>query len=297
MKYLVLSFLFISSWSFAQIDWNSSGLSYEDACKMLKDAYPDGLYIIQQADQEEVEFWLSAGMMDPDGIETIDGAVHETLHGYDNQLGGFDKHGYFISQGIEIIMDGPGIFRSDEMKDLVPEGLRNGRYKTYVLDEDDTDFGDLNIEGAEEFQNITISSVSEGIYGLLEEFNAYYHGLQAAINLINKGYAKSGLKGVIDGMESYYEFNTFMACYLIYAQKERPEDYQQVIKNQNLVVCYTLVEKRFNLLVEMVKSKENLSNYYSLEGEEYYTETYQSAIGVLYDKSINESNYKDHLKN
>lgn len=101
------------------------------------------------------------------------------------------------------------------------------------------------------------SSQKNGIYGMVEEFNAYYHGTKAGYEL--RPYYESFcqdtdcwqdyLANIYSPLYAYHEFRLFIAWYLKYAQKKHPKVYQDCMRNENLKVAFTLTNNAYKQLI------------------------------------------------
>lgn len=100
-----------------------------------------------------------------------------------------------------------------------------------------------------------ISSNVHAIYGMLNEFSAYFHGVNATWLLYKRAdtlFSKmqyEELKEVLYGSLAYYEFSLFMAWYIDYLKHEHPETYKSVLRNINMRKVFTDLEFTFNKLI------------------------------------------------
>jgi hypothetical protein len=217
----------------------------------LLDAYcPDGRFIVRSA------LSLVGTVSDKDFTGMIDGSderaclnaintiVHEdnhTLHTFwgrevlKKKFGSFSdvfySYDYFyLSDGAFTLMKKTPTFPSREMIPTIPENLRTFRFPDYI-------------DTSEELQ----STQHEGIYGLLDEYNSYYHGTRASFDLLGY-YEKKGKSATwhdyFTGVNSTYyaclEFRFFILKYLMYAKAHHPDLYQGILDNK--AWCYTFIE-------------------------------------------------------
>jgi len=173
--------------------------------------------------------------------------VHETCHLINEDIGGFWSKGYYISPKIEIEVSTTRIFKSNELNNMVPSDWKNKifRYDAYI-----------NGTGKDK----EIASVAEGIYGLMDEFDAYYQSTRAVVELY--GYYKTFagytepyywtlyLSNCYSSIFAYYEFRLFIAWYLKYARKNYPEIYQGIIQNKKLKAAFTLIDISYEKVVK-----------------------------------------------
>ncbi len=260
---MIISFLIIPIESSAQATQKqkaSKAFALKVAQKYCSNAYE----IIESDNAKSVAFWMdnqSSGLMDPTGFGST---VHECLHAYDHTItselrareaNGIRKRGYFIDKGIKIIVPEFTVFKTDELHPKhIPTGIQGaGRYRTYVTG--------------------TASSNDKGLFGLMEEFNAYYHDNQAVYEMMIKG-QKLMFNGEVsenittNNVSSYYEFNIFMACYLKYAKKYEAETYSKLIKNRSLRLAYTLIEKNWRDLLTRIYSNSEIGDHFPCKNHE-----------------------------
>jgi len=173
--------------------------------------------------------------------------IHETCHSYNFHIGGFDGAGYFISPDIQLVVPETEIYKSNELDKIIPKEWKKNifRYKTYIK-------GDGGM--------LTISSIKNGIYGLMDEYDAYYQDTKASVELFDyyKTFASFSdpkqwteyLSSCYSIVYAYYEFRLFIAWYLKYAQKKYPEIYQNIVKNKKLKVAYTLISNAYSSTID-----------------------------------------------
>jgi hypothetical protein len=173
--------------------------------------------------------------------------VHETCHSVNADMNGFNSYGYFISPVIKIIVSKSRIFKSNEINRIIPLQIQAKifRYRTYI-----------NGNGLEN----EISSVKNGIYGIMEEFDAYYQGARAVVELFdyyniyasskNPYYWALYISNCQSIIYAYYEFRLFIAWYLRYAKNIYPEIYNSIMSNRNLMVVFSLIDKEYEKTVE-----------------------------------------------
>ena len=114
-------------------------------------------------------------------LSTISTTVHETTHAYDSQIpymfakqGVFKmdnstNEGFIFDENYKIAYNYPKskFFQSRRLSAVIPQNLRTFRYDTYIESKSDNQ-----------------STQSSGVIGLMEEFNAYYHGSKVIFDLL-----------------------------------------------------------------------------------------------------------------
>jgi hypothetical protein len=226
--------------------------------------------------------------------------VHETTHHY-NSAGGYNWEKNFwnsrvlVEPGITISYEQTPTFHSELFISIVPKEAPKKifRYGTYVG------------RGADPSANLS------GIYGLMDEFSAYKNGTRVSIEAANTA-IKLNDKEKIEIFEqkavgqyfAYYEFRLFIAWYLEYAQKNKPDIYKKIMANTNLRVAYTLLDDGF---LNDIKDLEKLVKKYPTYSYEYNEKEWAQYVkDLLVDhektlikfriEGVTKLNYKDFLK-
>jgi hypothetical protein len=97
-----------------------------------------------------------------------------------------------------------------------------------------------------------------GAYGLINEFCAYYWGLQGTSSLM--GYYRENakeaavwqyyVKSLGNNMDAYAEFKYWILRYMVYAKKNYPSVYKELLNNEAFCNAYTAIETQFAALIE-----------------------------------------------
>jgi hypothetical protein len=129
------------------------------------------------------------------------------------------------------------------------------------------------------YKNANTSSNSLGIFGMLDEFSAYYHGINASLDAAKSKYALSNkirynlLESIYRYYSSYYEFNLFIAWYLKYSKLNKKDVYESMMMNTELRVAYTLIDSKFNKCLsdysDAIKLEEALISKYKRNEDGY----------------------------
>lgn len=105
-----------------------------------------------------------------------------------------------------------------------------------------------------QFEEKGISQVY-GIYGVLEEFSAYYFGALSTWELFpyySSSKEEDALEDykhkILNDVMAYYEFTLFSGWYMQYAKLKHPDVYTDILSNKPLRVTFTLVEDKFHRL-------------------------------------------------
>lgn len=200
----------------------------------LLDQYdPDGAFILRKAGLDFMT-WFSFGNRTL--LEGVDTAVHEEYHSVSHSAS-WDETIYYAGNGILLPVTETEVYNSKEMIPYIPSDLRNtSRFDTYI----NTDEANL-------------SSVKSGIYGLMNEFNAYGCGLNNTVALYD--FYRANAKSVDDWFQyvsqgandrmAYAEFRYYMLTYMLYAKDKHPDVYQGILSNQGFKNTFRLVDDWF----------------------------------------------------
>ncbi|MES2587899.1 MAG: hypothetical protein V4622_02895 [Bacteroidota bacterium] len=211
------------------------------------------------------------GKAEKDLIKDYSTVIHELLHGY-NQTEN-DGHTYFIENGIRIHVPFTDVYNSKELNKVVRKSLQDSifRYGLYVGGKSDLP-GLGHVKGINDSKKNEVMSIQLGIYGLLEEFSAYYFGDLAAYELYDYYLAKfpksdkdswaSYYDEAKSDLVAYYEFQFFIATYLTYAKEKHQNMYADFHKNKHLKVVYSLIQDKYERLGQKIDAKflENADN-------------------------------------
>ncbi len=183
-----------------------------------------------------------------DVIDAFGDYVHENYHTYNWSFIGYDNtRRYYIDDATILTVETYKVFNSHKLNSIVPNKLEEEifRYDTYV--------------GSREDLNLLDSKVN-GIFGLLEEFAAYYQGSKASLELYpflhkNFGYSNKVVwheyfTRPTSSLYALYEFQLFISWYLQYAQKYDRQLYSRIIHDDRLKLVYSVISNRFENEVE-----------------------------------------------
>lgn len=231
-------------------------------------------------------------------IESLNTVVHETMHGFTsryayvllekNPVDGYkfgDSHSAFFLDKDEIyLVKHTDVFTSNKLKSEIPKALRTFRFNPYITPRDNN-----------------LGSQIQGIYGLMDEWNAYYHGTKTAYDLFeyyqqkanddNKIYLEhvSNLAGTYF---AYYEFKYYILKYLELARNDYPDIYAGIMSNENLRRAYTAIDNRFSTLLSQFEERldiiENIvtsDNYTSVHREDGYYFIGSNGVGLFSEEA------------
>lgn len=199
------------------------------------------------------ERWLSGNS--PEDIRTsLNTVIHESSHSFTSYYGyrilsenppedyqfGDDYSAFLISAQDITLIKHTEIFNSNELKKDIPKELRTFRFNPYITPKSN------------------LGSQKQGIYGLLDEYNAYYQGILMSYRLFpvyqELGESDpSAYHDYIQNMSSdrlaFYEFKYFIMAYLNRAKNEYPAIYQGLLNNTSLRRAYQQIHDSYQALL------------------------------------------------
>lgn len=298
MKIFVMTILVSSSMLWTPLVWAQSATAIKkgilDSARLCTtNAYE----IVEGVDAEEILAWAD-GKLKKDFLRDFGTVVHECLHSYDDELTddkldykeGYFPIGFFIDKDLKLVFQGKELYETADLHPkFYPKEVQDlFRYPVYIYGKDVlTKNGKVGPSKA--------SSNKWGIYGLLEEFNAYYHGANAKIEYYN---CKHPSDGFSDIMTSYYEFNIFMAYYIKYAKQYKKTEYSYLMEQKELRTAYTLMETNWRSLMHSVlEDKELAALIPSVERTaKIYTPELRNIMNNFMLSQNDLSEYKDFFK-
>lgn len=208
----------------------------DNAGKILQVCDPDG-YLFLRWDETDFAFYEEAGFNVVDMLST---AVHEVFHGFCGSAANGQRYQY-LGDGFYVVVDESETYDSEEMTVWIPEDLRTFRFEEYVAP------GCGNMDS-----NIN------GIYGLLNEFNAYWTDMNHSVAMFDYFCAQEQMlntwRHYIIGCENsrmaYAEFRYYILTYLLYAKENYPEVYQGLLENDALRYAFRTVEQNYASAIE-----------------------------------------------
>lgn len=255
----------------------------ESILQLLKEYSPTSYYLIDQYEKTPMEsvFGFKIPELETDFMKyiktdteltvlcSLNIMVHEMCHAYTSRVG-FDlaKKRY----GADRIFDGKSyyaiyiggdsvfqfqnteVFDAEILASVIPESLITFRFDTYVKKK--------YKEGA------PIGIHEQGVYWYLDEFNAYYHGTKAAIDMYP--YYRDKMELNYDNWDhfflevnstyaAYAEFKYYILKYLQYAEVNDPKLAKEIIKNKEFVKAFLAVEANYaQMIADYFKLRETI---------------------------------------
>ncbi len=142
------------------------------------------------------------------------------------------------------------IFTTNKIHSVFPKNLITGRYETYVYPSE-------KIMGSQQ----------HGVYGLLDELNAYYAGTKTTLDLYpyykDKQNSESGWKDFFaDYYGTYYaylEFKSYMLYYMLYAKQKETAVYKAILANEDFLYAFRKTDENWkNLINEFRKTRSEI---------------------------------------
>ncbi|MFT5916239.1 MAG: hypothetical protein ACI81T_002743 [Bacteroidia bacterium] len=282
--------------------FNSDEIKKDFLLFLAKSYSSNGLAILNSEKSYKEYTVYARGNNHSEMVDDYTTVIHESLHGYDMTKSMdlwskyvFDENApakswnvYFHSSETEIVVPKFSTYNSTELNKVIPKEWQKNifRYDLYVGD------------------GSGVSSQDDGIYGMVEEFNAYYHGTKAGYEL-RPYYAsfctdaecwQPYFSNISSTVYAYHEFRLFIAWYLKYAKQKHPKVYQDCLRNENLKVAFSITNAAYKKLVaDYFQTREEIieemETKYGVEvrlTDEYFTilkDGFGSGVGVP-DKSI-----------
>ena len=233
----------------------------------------------------------------------LEGLIHEGSHFFSNWK---NRNELFINASETIVVPVTPVFPSMRLAERIPLGLRTFRYDHYV-------------ESESPYQ----TTQNMGIYGLLDEMLAYYHGTRTAYDMY--AYCRESadpdylvplseyLSAIYATYYAYYEFRFFILTYLLYARDKEPAVFQGITANRQFLAALRRVDGLYARLIARIHDREaeiaglgkEMGFTFIIEGDNslfYDRERYRlgamnhrSTIALL-EKEMADPRYADPLK-
>jgi len=272
-KLLVL--LLLTSALFFPSIGNSEKLDIEQArtfiLETLKNYCSDSYFMIQEylntaasadeyfnEEQYDIMQYVK-GYDKQDLLTSINTIVQENCHTYSSLMAelttaryDFSKYSYYyIGENQAIKVEHTPIYLTKELNQTFPEEYKTAHYESAI-------YPSNPLRGCQRY----------GIYGLLDELNAYYHGSRAMYKLLEiykTEFAEHPeqwleyLENLTATFYAYHEMNFYILHYLDHAQKRHPVMYEGIISNTDFRKAYQAIDDKFVALEkEFAMRKESL---------------------------------------
>ena len=298
---IVISLCSISVYAIVPLD---AEVTVDNILEYADEYDPDGAFILREGIEfgDDILDWY----LEEDGIlDSYDTAVHEECHTFTWALL-WGSMQYYIGNGESIEVTEGAVYDTVEMAREMPEQLRTFRYNDYI---------------GEQASDI-MSSRQFGVYGLLNEYNAYSWGMNAAIRMYDylddadaapdlweNTYLLSGY----NNMMAQSEFDFWILRYLIYAKENEPSVYEDTLENKDFTRAYLTIRERYQGqirefmqslpdLVDLLNSKghdvevKNNSFYIHYDDGSSYSTTIVDEEQKMLEEEIKKPEYQEMLR-
>ena len=232
--------------------------------------------------------------------------VHEANHKF-HDIDNPTQINYRLNNNYHLKFKRHEVFGSKELIRSMPsthiENFKdNHRYKLYIAD----------TEGIE-----NMSTQSNGLYGLLDEYNSYYQDMKTIVGLYTyiKEYYKCTDSEILvnylglydDVMNSMSEFRYFTRAYISHAKNNQPKIYENIKNNQDLEEMLKYLKREENSLLRQYaviqgEILENCKNYLEISNNAIsvpgtdigYRINQRANRSEMYDKLISELKTRDN---
>jgi hypothetical protein len=256
--------------------------------------YQSGGYKIRFGKPTDMTGYLK-GNSQKDIVNSLNTIVHEICHSYTfiaahsllnetQQSNSFTDNSYsalYINPEETILLRHTDVFVSRKMQTSIPKEMRTQRFSTYI-------------------RSIApnLGSQKNGVYGLLDEWNAYYQGTRTTLELYDYYQEKSREDHLVwldffaDFSGTYFahlEFKYFILKYLFYAKENYSEVYKNIMQNNSFIKAYCAIDSHFSQLIEKyLQQKKEIIKELNAQGHQAYESDEFTYIG-----SVGQGNFSD----
>ncbi len=224
----------------------------DDNIISLLDVYDSDAAHILKAQKKKGDSFASWYFGANNLAEAVDTTVHEEFHAYTfYQSSKFNAERFYLGDGKDVEVSETDVFTTYDATKSIPDKYRTFRYDTYVSETSNS------------------SSNVSGVYGLINEFCAYYWGMHASESLYDYIHENSN---TINSWRMYYsdynnnrnayaEFYYYTLVYLKYAKENKPNIYKDIINNSNYIKVFSTMEKKYRQLMSEYESDLDKISY------------------------------------
>ena len=213
--------------------------------------------------------------------------IHEVFHGlshvyfFEKMKTNYVPHDFqdittyfYITDDIDYVSVFKGeVFPSSELDKVIPKSLITFRYDTYIT-------GSSSTQG-------------EGIIGLLNEFNAYYHDSKFTFDMLPiyktifpDDYLMEWVMDLQSVMTAFYEFDFWIKEYILHAKLNFQSLYFEIMKKDSAFKIYKDIHKNYNNLISKYSAAvklEKMKMEYTYDTE-FWEDDYFRLINKLTEK-------------
>jgi len=254
----------------------------------LMKAYDSDAYSILKAQKDKGDTFTEWMNDDELLVDAVDTAVHEEFHGYTFTHGSYDfaarrwGERYYLGNGKTRMVYETSVFKTYTATKKIPDQYRTFRYETYVG------------------SSATTDANTKGVYGLLNEFCAYYWGMHAMNSLypylLKYGKSFDEVRcfciNFYNDRDAYAEFYYWTLVYLEYARVRQPAVYKAIIGNDNYMHTFYQMRAKFRSQIRAMypRVKKLAKKYDRMSTVRFWNGAYD-AYSIL-TKQIQSSKYK-----
>ena len=210
--------------------------------------------------EQAPSFWVS-DHSEKGILKRLNTVVHESMHGLTSRLpytllkergdsyyNFKDSYSaFYVNRDSSFLVKHSPVFSSNRISDEIPKALRTFRFKPYIAP-----------------RSKMLGSQANGIYGLADEWNAYYFGTKTALDLFDYYKSKSSqnhevyleyVSNIASTYYAYYEFKYFILKYLEYAKLNEKEVYDGIMANFEFRKAFTSIDNRFTDLLHQFEER------------------------------------------
>ena len=244
---------------------------------------PEGNYIIHKLKTMEnlpymkngkiPDYWFSRGKTREGSLRSLQVIGHEGNHVITSHTAVYDKDtkkidtsiesrsnvywmAYYMGERKRIFVKKTKTFPSREIRKELPSFITKNSDSKKVVGPG-KNYYEIYIYPS----NINPSTQSSGIYGLVDEFNSYYHGKRVVLDMYRYCLkerpfpAAEKVWGVFlqenhSNYLAYFEFKLYILTYFLYAKENHPGVYKELIQNKPLIAAFLMADRNHKNLIK-----------------------------------------------
>ncbi len=227
------------------------------------------------------DFWNYSNKLDELSVaKKLDVVVHETCHNYAAHMAwplmqkqkkqyqcDTDYMAIYAGNNSPLFVPITRTFPSRKIARTFTDDIKTFRFDKYITKPIGGDSAGTQVHG---------------IYGLLDELNAYYYGFKTAHDLIP--YYTAQKENILNAWitnyfyadrahRAYLEFKLYILKYLLYAKKRERSVYQDIMKNTVFKMAFTSLNTSYDRLIrDYYRTKKTIIPFLNRRGYRVYTQ-------------------------
>ena len=239
-------------------------LTYENMLSILDCYDPDGAFIVRNTDESLAMSWVSEYSTIEEAVSEFETVVHEQCHSYTYHSYGSER--MYIGDGQSIVVPYTDVFDSYEMAENNSDFIKTFRYDTYIAG------------------SIYMSSRQDGVYGIFNEYTAYYWGFNDLLKLQEYKEDHDFLTPIWSNVYiAQAEFRYYTLAYMLYAKENYPDVYNGIMNNKEYLKAFKIIDTAFEKAVTEFRSNAD-----------YLSSSFESEYKALTDE-LQKKEYVDML--